>query len=279
MRAALTIALALLATSLPVQAQPAKPAVKMWRLECGRGVVNELNIFSDTRAYPGQRKELVVGCYLIKHGDRYLMWDTGLPASLVGAAMNDKDPMSFTVGRSLVDHLAQIGVKPADVTFVGASHYHFDHIGQADSFPQARLLIGKADLDLLSAPGENPLVNKSSLKPWLAGAAAKEGVTGDKDVFGDGSVVMISTPGHTPGHNALLVTLGSGKKYLLTGDLYHFAEQVAHHGVPTFNHDRADTLASMDRFDKLAKNVGATVIIQHEPADVAKLPAFPQAAE
>jgi glyoxylase-like metal-dependent hydrolase (beta-lactamase superfamily II) len=84
-------------------------------------------------------------------------------------------------------------------------------------------------------------------------------------------------PGHTPGHNALLVRLASGP-VLLTGDLYHFTEQVLIKGVPPFNTDRADTLASMDRFDKIARNLQAKVIIQHEPADIAKLPPFPEAA-
>jgi hypothetical protein len=76
----------------------------------------------------------------------------------------------------------------------------------------------------------------------------------------------------------LLVKLASGN-VLLTGDLYHFHEQVLIKGVPPFNTDRADTLASMDRFDRIAKNLKAKVIIQHEPADVAKLPRFPAAAQ
>ena len=89
--------------------------------------------------------------------------------------------------------------------------------------------------------------------------------------------VMLDMPGHTPGHYSLLVRLASGP-VLLTGDLYHFTEQVENRGVPPFNDNRADTLASMDRFDRIARNLGARVIIQHEPADVAKLPPFPEAA-
>lgn len=99
----------------------------------------------------------------------------------------------------------------------------------------------------------------------------------DKDVWGDGSVVILDTPGHTPGHKSLLVNLAGGAM-LLTGDLYHFTEQVANNGVPSFNTSRADTLASFDRFRAIARSRRATVIIQHEPADVAKLPAFPKAA-
>ena len=114
--------------------------------------------------------------------------------------------------------------------------------------------------------------------PWISGGSKVEPVNRDKDVFGDQSVVVLDMPGHTPGHKALLVRLKSGP-VLLTGDLYHATEQVPNRGVPSFNTNRADTLASFDRFQAIAKNTGAKVIIQHEAADVAKLPAFPKAAE
>lgn len=99
-------------------------------------------------------------------------------------------------------------------------------------------------------------------------------VSGDRDVFGDGRVVMLGTPGHTPGHHSLLVRLASGS-ILLTGDLWHFSEQVALKGVPRVNTDRADTLASMDRISRIATTLGARVVIGHEPADIALLPVFP----
>jgi glyoxylase-like metal-dependent hydrolase (beta-lactamase superfamily II) len=116
------------------------------------------------------------------------------------------------------------------------------------------------------------------LAEWLTGPRPAEPVTGDKDVYSDGSVVMLAMPGHTPGHTALLVRLKSGP-VLLSGDQYHFTEQVRNRGVPAFNVDRADTLASHDRFDRIAANLKAQVIIQHEPSDIAKLPAFPRSAK
>lgn len=143
------------------------------------------------------------------------------------------------------------------------------------------MLIGKGDWDRLKAPaGDNAFMKMAQghLAGWLNGERKSEAVAGDKDVFGDGSVIMLALPGHTPGHSALLVKLKSGP-VLFSGDQYHFTEQVKNRGVPAFNVDRADTLASHDRFDRIAANVRAKVIIQHEPADVAKLPAFPNAAE
>jgi glyoxylase-like metal-dependent hydrolase (beta-lactamase superfamily II) len=98
------------------------------------------------------------------------------------------------------------------------------------------------------------------------------------DVFGDGSVVALHLPGHTPDHMALLVKLASGP-VLLTGDLYHSREAREKRGVPPFNTSREQTLQSMDKFEKLAKELGAKVIIQHEPNDIALLPAFPEAAK
>jgi glyoxylase-like metal-dependent hydrolase (beta-lactamase superfamily II) len=165
-------------------------------------------------------------------------------------------------------------VKPEDVTFVGISHYHYDHTGQAADFPRATLLIGKKDLDVVRTREQL----RPRFAPWLREGAKVEEITSDKDVFGDGRVTILTLPGHTPGHTGLLVKLASGP-VLLSGDQYHFAEQVTNRGVPTFNADRADTLASHDRFDRLAKNIGARVIIQHEPGDIGKLPPFPRAAE
>jgi glyoxylase-like metal-dependent hydrolase (beta-lactamase superfamily II) len=101
----------------------------------------------------------------------------------------------------------------------------------------------------------------------------------DKDVFGDGSVVVLRTPGHTPGHSSLLVRLKEKGPVILVGDLVHFQENYASNGVPGFNYDRAQTLASLDRIKQIEKNLKATVIIQHDPRDIGKLPAFPAAAK
>ena len=167
---------------------------------------------------------------------------------------------------TLAAQLEAVGVKPAEIKYVAVSHTHPDHIGNVALFPQAMLLVQKAEYEWPSPFGprfkpEHPVTK----------------LEGDHDVFGDGSVTMVNLPGHTPGHHGLLVRLASGP-VLLSGDTYHFAEQVANRGVPPFNTDRADSLASMDRFDRLGRNLHARIIIQHEPADVAKLPAFPASA-
>jgi glyoxylase-like metal-dependent hydrolase (beta-lactamase superfamily II) len=122
-------------------------------------------------------------------------------------------------------------------------------------------------------------VNPEPFASWISGGGKVEPVPLDKDVFGDGTVVMLNTPGHTPGHHSLMVRLPQMGTVLLSGDLAHFHENYDSNGVPTFNTDRAETLASLDRFKKIAANLKATVIIQHDARDIGKLPAFPASAK
>ncbi|HEX9931757.1 MAG TPA: N-acyl homoserine lactonase family protein [Allosphingosinicella sp.] len=288
MRIALAAAIAAAAalTPAPAVAQPARQAARpqaqaplsLWRLDCGEFVINQYGaFFSDTFQYPPGPKNIVGSCYLIRHGQRYMLWDTGLTDALVGRPFSNA-AQTLRLNRSLVDQLRELGVRPEQIEYIGISHWHFDHVGQAPRFPGATLLIGRGDADALRATPPPDQDSATALAHWLTGPGKLEATVRDRDVFGDGRVVMLTTPGHTPGHNALLVRLASGP-VLLTGDLYHFTEQVRNRGVPPFNHNRADTLASMDRFDRIARNLGARVIIQHEAADVAKLPAFPRAAQ
>ncbi len=284
MRNYLLAALASLAVAGPVNAQtsaPAAPApqaeISLWRLDCGALTINQYGaFFNDAFDYPAGPKQVVASCYLIKHGDRYLLWDAGLPDGLVGNPMSNP-AMSLNMTRSVTDQLRQLNVRPEQIEFLGISHWHFDHVGQAPRFPGAKLLIGADDAAMLRTTPPADADSAGALAHWLSGSGTIQPLSGDHDIFGDGRVMMLKLPGHTPGHYALLVRLASGP-VLLSGDLYHFTEQVANRGVPPFNHNRADTLASMDRFDRIARNLGARVIIQHEPADIAKLPAFPAAA-
>lgn len=276
--ASIAAALALAAPAL-AQDKPADAKLSLTRLDCGSVRVNRLNAFSDTQAYPGQSRDLTVGCYLIRHGDQLMLWDVGLPGTLKGAAFNADGDMSATVRKSVVEQLAELGIKPEDIDVVGISHLHFDHIGQLADFPAAKLHIGKGDWDLVSQSEPPSYINPKPFARWISGGGTVEPVARDKDIFGDGRVVMLDMPGHTPGHHTLLVRLAGMGPVLLSGDQAHFQENYDSNGVPEFNTDRAQTLASFDRFKALAKNLDATVIIQHESRDVGKLPPFPKAAE
>src|SRR5579859_5785671 len=114
-------------SSLFAGAAPA-PSVRMWRLDCGTVQANDLNAFSDVYAYTGQSKRLTASCYLIQHGDVYMLWDTGLPESILGLPLKASEPMSVTLSRTIKDQLTQIKVSPESISIVGISHNHFDHI-------------------------------------------------------------------------------------------------------------------------------------------------------
>lgn len=269
-----------LATIMAVPALGAAQAadVELWRLDCGSIKVSDLSTFSDTFRYQGEERTLTDSCYLIRRDDAYMLWDTGLPAALLGAAQDAK-PMAPSLSQTIKDQLTEIGVAPGKIGIVGISHNHFDHVGQATDFPDARMLIGKGDLEGFRAEPPAFGVEPALVKPWLDGTAKIETVTGDMDVFGDGTVVMLATPGHTPSSYSLLVRLPETGAVLLSGDTVHFEEQFANRGVPPFNFDRAESLASMDRLEDMAKALNATLIVQHDANDVAKLPAFPKSAK
>jgi glyoxylase-like metal-dependent hydrolase (beta-lactamase superfamily II) len=266
--AASVAALAIIAP--PAQGRTPSDELLLWRLDCGTIEIPDLGTFSDTGLYAGQKKMLAASCYLIRDGDRYLLWDTGIEEASIGKG-RDRDGNMLTV--TLGSQLARIGVAPSKIDFVAISHVHLDHTGQVSYFPGATLLIGKGDWEIVKVWSRA----RSRFAHWLDGKGRVEQLEADKDVFGDVRVTILRMPGHTPGHQALLVRLASGP-ILISGDQFHFAENRKVGGVPSFNDNRADTLASHDRFEKLASTLKAKVIIQHEPADIAKLPQFPKPA-
>ena len=242
--------------------------VTLTRLDCGTGT-NDPRRFSDAYAYSETSRPWTFSCYVIRHGSDVMVWDTGY---LPGSAPN-------ATNKALADLLKQINVNPDDVKYVGISHFHADHTGQLSSLRNATLLIGKADWDGINSNPPMGGANVKGFSEWIAEKRKVEPLSADKDVFDDGTVVVLRAPGHTPGHSVLLVRLKELGPVILSGDVVHFRENYEQDGVPSFNYDRAQTLASIQRVKQIEKNLKATVIIQHDPRDIAKLPAFPAAAK
>lgn len=266
MRRILTL-LAACAGTLTLAASAHAADMALGRVNCGTPqaptAVNER--FSDTFAYGDMKRQFVYSCYIIKHDNDYLLWDTGHSMSAPNVAPKE----------SIVDQLAKLNLKPDQIKYVGISHYHGDHTGQVASFPKATLLIGAKEWEAISAPKPGPGVNFQPFEGWIKGENKVEPLALDKDVFGDGSVVVLRTPGHTPGHQALLVKLASGN-YILSGDAVHFRENLETDGAPAFNFDRAQTVASVQRLKQMATNLKAQIIIQHDARDVDMLPVLPE---
>ena len=191
--AALSIA-ALCASAI----QPAHAAglEKLYILNCGEGTAGDISRWSPG-VNEGKSMPFVDNCYLIKHAQGWMLWDTGLSDAIAAMPEGQKpaDPRAthWFRPKTLASQLEQLGVKPADIKFVAVSHTHPDHAGNVEMFPQAMLLVQQAEYEW---PGAN---NAPRFKPEHP--VTKLG--GDKDVFGDGSVTILSTPGHTPGHQSL----------------------------------------------------------------------------
>jgi N-acyl homoserine lactone hydrolase len=276
---AAALAISACQASEPAPQNEAEPTVTvqtedltLTRLDCGNATIKDFDaFFSDRRGlYASGPRDVTDSCYLIRNGDQTLLWDTAFPVDLAGSEQ-DMGALVARLDKTIVEQLDQLGLKPEDIDIVGISHMHSDHTGQAAEFPKAQLIIGKADFEQTRGKDD-------PFRPWRGEDAKVNATTADVDVFGDGRVVALHTPGHTPDHLALLVKLASGP-VLLSGDLYHSRDAREKRGMPPFNTSREQTLQSMDRFEKLAKETGAKVVIQHEPRDVSLLPAFPKAAK
>src|SRR5438105_8925780 len=184
LRATILLAVGLFANvliGLPAIAQ-APAEVTLTRIDCGTGATptDVGQRFTDTFAYKDLKLTFTFSCYLIKHGDEYMVWDTGFAPGT--------NPNAPKVG--IADRLKELKVTPDQVKYVGISHFHADHTGQVGSFPKATILIGKGDWDAISAPQPAQGVNAAPFAPWIKGEGKVEPLANDKDVFGDGSVIV-----------------------------------------------------------------------------------------
>ena len=260
-------------------AEPAVPAaVQLWRLDCGAFTASRES-FSELFAHGGERGSYVDSGYLIRHGRDLMLWDAGLPLALKDRPEDASAPVRMRLTVSIAEQLARLGLRPIDVTILGISHNHSDHTGQAGVFPQARLVMDKADFEAFRHTPVPFFTDPTTLQPWLSGDAPKELILGDHDVFGDGSVELVALPGHTAGNHGLLVRLAHTGVILLSGDALHAPEQLTSHALPPSNPSRADSLASLDRISGIVRDAHAVLIVEHDAGSIAKLPAFPQSAD
>jgi len=251
------LAIATVAVCLPAAPVAAGGTVdRLYVFNCGEGHAPDQSRWSPG-VNVGQPIDLSDNCYLIRHGQDYLLWDTGIGDAVAdrpdGAPGQNGAP-TWQVPKTLASQLAAIDVKPADIHFVAISHTHPDHIGNVELFPQSTLLVQKAEYEWPLPSGGSRFKPEHPVKK----------LEGDYDVFADGSVLLISTPGHTPGHQSLLVKLPKTGAVLLSGDAVHFKDNWENRRVPALNVDREKTLASMQRIADLLAQNGAQLWINHD---------------
>lgn len=244
------------------------PDVKLHQLVGGSILVKKLEVFSQDTTYTGQTKQFTDAYYVISHPKGNLMWDAGLPESLViPEPFNDPSGV-YRIQRpdSLANQLKSIGFKIDDFKYFAMSHSHFDHTGHANLMKDATWIVQENEFN--SVVGDSAQFKN----PALETLTNVKKIKGDYDVFGDGTVVIKYMPGHTIGHQVLYVEVaGLVKPVLLTGDLYHFEENRTNKGVPSFNYDVKQTLESINKFEAFAKETNAEVVIQHSPIAFKKL--------
>jgi N-acyl homoserine lactone hydrolase len=214
--------------------------------------------------------EMVVCSYLIVHPKGALMWDSGsIPDADLKADGSPVTEARFTATRSLKSQLAAIGYAPKDITYFGLSHYHGDHVANANDFVGSTWLVQKPERDAMFEDKTPPIPQRPKYAA-LQNAKTKILTGEDYDVFGDGTVVVKPAYGHSPGHQVLYVKLAKTGPILLAGDLYHYQEERGTDKTPTFDFNREQSLASRAAVETFIKKTGAQLWIEHDLANFNK---------
>ncbi|CAN5896466.1 N-acyl homoserine lactonase family protein [soil metagenome] len=255
--AALALAASFALITAPTHAQtataPTGTVDRLYVMDCGNNAATDQSRWSPG-VNVGKPLELSDNCYLIRHGADWLLWDTGYPDAVA------EKPLTSPVGtatraKTLAAQLSELNVKPADIRYVAISHTHGDHVGNVDLFPDSTLLMQKAEFDFAFAPGKPPAFKAERLIRKL---------DGDLDLFGDGSVTILATPGHTPGHQSLLVHLPKTGWVVLSGDAAHFKDNWDNKRVPSMNTSADQTQASYKKIEEAMAQKKAELWINHD---------------
>lgn len=257
-----------------VEAADASAPLTVNVLDCGTIHVTDLDAFSSAGDYAGLSDTLTDPCFVVNHPDGRLLWDLGLPGMLAGTGeQNVGGIFNVTLDKTITTQLAGLGLTPDDIDYVSLSHDHFDHVGQVGQVQGATWIVQEDEYnDMFPPEGAQPSADPQLAAMWAAFAPLQaKKISGDYDVFGDGTVKILEMPGHTPGHSVLLLDMPESGPVLLAGDMYHRKESRDLRRVPRFNWSEPVTLESMDKFEALAEELGAKVILQHEPDDIEPL--------
>jgi N-acyl homoserine lactone hydrolase len=248
------------APALRAQTRPQVTSLRVYEFDLGTLSVPDPKGFGLTREEVSTDKMSVVG-FLVVHPKGTLLWDTGVvPDADVGTAARGADRAGK---RTLKAQLAEIGYKPADITYLALSHLHSDHSANANDYAGSTWLVRKPERDAMFGDKPYPSANNPATYSALKDSKTVI-IEGDYDVFSDGSVVIKPTPGHTPGHQVLFLKLAKTGPVILSGDLYHFPEQIKLNRFYANNYDTDGVRVSREAIDAFMKKTGAQLWIQHD---------------
>ena len=236
-------------------AQQKKADLRLYIMDCGQGHAPDKARWSPG-VEVGVPWDISDNCYLIRHGSDLMLWDTGITDKLQPGPAGQTSPIQWSKPKKLIGQLAGLGITPDDIKIIAVSHTHPDHIGNVDLFPKAQLLIQKAEYDWAFSDNKKPFSPEHPVKK----------LESDYDVFGDGTVEIIQTPGHTPGHESLLLHLPKTGWVLLSGDAVHFKSNWENRRIPAGNTDKQATLVSMQRMSDIMQTRHAKLWINHDKA-------------
>jgi glyoxylase-like metal-dependent hydrolase (beta-lactamase superfamily II) len=249
---------------------------KIYILDGGLAKVDDGSIYSPG-INVGMPMTLSCNAYLIRHRGGWLLWDTGSEDDLI----REPDGRIIAHGirgivrKTLASQLDEIGVSADEIGTIAISHAHFDHVGNCRLFRRARWIAQKAEYDAMFGPTPEEFGYSPELYETMRQNEV-DLVDGDHDIFDDGAVRLIFTPGHTLGHCSLLVRLPETGSVLLSGDVAHNRENFRYRRVPSFNADKQATTASMEKIDALLRAEQATMWVNHDTAQSETLPYAPR---
>jgi len=276
--------LALAAACSTTSQQPKNEATsgidRMYVIPCGENHVKDLSRWTPG-VNVGKAAAFADHCYLIRHAKGWMLWDSGNPdriAELPDGLANPQGTITAFMKKRLADSLKEIGVAPADIQYFAMSHSHGDHSGNANLFAASTIFMQQAEYDAVFGPEPQKYGFQPANFEKLRGAKFVL-LKGDHDVFGDGTVVIKSTPGHTPGHQSLFVKLPEHGPVLLSGDLVHLVYSWENNVVPSFNFSVPQSLESLKAMKALVAESKGEVWINHDPEQTKEIPKAPKWVE
>lgn len=272
-----TFRLAALFIVLSATAVAAGANPKLYVLDCGTIAPMDPTLFGLKKEEIKGDASFVTPCYLVVHPKGTLVWDVGQVAD---AAIPDDGTEVVQQGilkakRKLAPQLAALGHPVKDITFMAMSHYHADHTANANLFAGSTWIVQQAEYDIMFSEAQVGIRSPESYSE-LKKAKRITLKNEDHDVFGDGTVVIKTAPGHTPGHQMLFLELKKSGPLLLAGDLYHLPEEKTLDRVPSFDFDGEMTRRTRKATDQFLADTGAAMWIQHDPPTNAPLKKAPE---
>ncbi len=262
--------------SLAAAPRPKAPkSLRLYIFDCGTIHTTTVDAYSLKKEEVGST-EMAIPCLLIVHPKGALMWDNGdIPDRAFPPGGGPAKAGVVTQDKPLLPQLAAVGYTPADIKFLAMSHYHGDHMANANSFAGSIWLVRKVERDRMFSsepiPRSDP-ANYNLLKNSKTVIIDED----DYDVFGDGTVIIKSAPGHTPGHQVLFLKLAKTGPVVLSGDLYHYPEERTLHRLPVAEFNKEQTAASRAKLEIFLKKTGAQLWIQHDFLGNQKLKKAPE---